>query len=78
MVVLKWDQPSGKILKSFQSLRNPKKTGQYIDLISRGRENTGDYFPSQHYDRGQYGEGNNQAGIFEAEVNKSLLPARLS
>ena len=24
-----------------------------------------------------YGEGNNQAGIFEAEGNKSLIPGRL-
>ena len=27
---------------------------------------------------GQYGEGNNQAGIFEAEGNKSLIPGRLA
>ena len=47
---------------------------KYIDLISRGRENTGDYFTS----RGQYDEENNQAGIFEAEGNKSLIPGRLA
>ena len=28
--------------------------------------------------RGQYGEGNNQGGIFEAEGNKSLIPGRLA
>ena len=28
--------------------------------------------------RGQYGEENNQAGIFEAEGNKSLIPGRLA
>ena len=33
------------------------------------------YWPRRS--RGQYGEGNNQAGIFEAEGNKSLIPGRL-
>ena len=30
------------------------------------------------HSRGQYGEGNNQAGIFKAEGNKSLIPGRLA
>ena len=34
------------------------------------------YWPRRS--RGQYGEGNNQAGIFEAEGNKSLIPGRLA
>ena len=34
------------------------------------------YWPRRS--RGQYGEGNNQAGIFEAEGNKSLIPERLA
>ena len=33
------------------------------------------YWPRRS--RGQYGEGNNQAGTFEAEGNKSLIPGRL-
>ena len=33
------------------------------------------YWPRRS--RGQYGEGNNQAGIFEAEGNKSLIPGRI-
>ena len=54
---------------------------KYTDLISRGRENTGDYFPSLHIDRGaaevNMARGINQAGIFEAEGNKSPIPGRL-
>ena len=34
------------------------------------------YWPRRS--RGQYGEGNIQAGIFEAEGNKSLIPGRLA
>ena len=34
------------------------------------------YWPRRS--RGQYGEVNNQAGIFEAEGNKSLIPERLA
>ena len=34
------------------------------------------YWPRRS--RGQYGEGNNEAGIFEAEGNKSLIPGRLA
>ena len=34
------------------------------------------YWPRRS--RGQYGEGNNQAGIFEAEGNKSLIPGKLT
>ena len=52
-----------------------------IDLISRGQENIGDYFPSLHIDRGAAkvnGEENNKGGIFEAEENKSLIPGRLA
>ena len=51
-----------------------------VDHISRGLENTGDYFPSLHIHRGRYGNpwGNSQAGIFEAEGNKSLIPERLA
>ena len=34
------------------------------------------YWPRRS--QGQYGEGNNQAGIFEAEGNKNLIPGRLA
>ena len=69
---------------------------QWIDLISRARETTGDYFsePTSLLENkdgirtiemilvstiwGQYGEENNQAGIFEAEGIKSLIPRRLA
>ena len=52
-----------------------------MDFISRGQENTGDYFPSLHIDQGA-AEVNmtreNQASIFEAEGNKGLIPGRLA
>ena len=51
--VAKKSRPPFEIQTSFsRQMLKERNTRKYIDLISRGRENTGDYFPSLHIDRG--------------------------
>ena len=59
--------------RSFPFLNRPyfSRPRKYRRLFSEPT-----YWPRRS--RGQYGEGNNQAGIFEAEGNKSLIPGRLA